>query len=261
MKLNNWFVPALISLGLILILFSTLVPQSKINLGSDEKELAKIVEKSGSVFLQNTEISVQVDLNINQVLKKNDLIRTDKNSSVLINFYNGGQFRLPEQTEVLLDKTESGAPLVVVRTGEIFIEKFGKPPGYSVRQNGQIYDSVDYALIDHKNTQFLKEPIPDQRNKELATISQQEIEQTLNSKKNDFFKCFGQLIQKNPQASGQVLLSFTIEKQGHTSKLEIAKSEILDVSFKSCLIEVVGRTKFRAFTGDPVTTIFPLKFE
>ena len=80
-------------------------------------------------------------------------------------------------------------------------------------------------------------------------------------KKNDFFKCFGQLIQKNPLASGQVLISFTIEKMGSTTKVEISKSDILDSSFKSCLIEVVARTHFRAFSGASITTVFPLKFE
>ena len=105
----------------------------------------------------------------------------------------------------------------------------------------------------------MQEPIPDQQNKEQ--ISQIEIENILNTKKNDFFKCFGQLIQKKPLASGQVLISFTIEKGGNTSKVEVSKSEINDVSFNSCLIEVVSRTHFRAFSGGPIATVFPLKFE
>ena len=204
-------------------------------------------------------MSASIDLKLMDAVQNRDLLRTDINSEALVEFNQGGQFRITEKSEILIDTLENGVPVVVVRSGEVFIEKFGKPPSFWVRKNGLIYNALDYALIDKMDSSKLRELLPDSNSKEH--ISQIEIETILNSKKNDFFKCFGQLIQKNPQSAGQVLISFTIEKQGHTTKVEIAKSDIADASFKSCLQEVVARTRFRSFSGSAVATVFPLKFE
>ncbi len=259
MRKSNWLVPGLIIVGFALIFFSVFAPQSKFQLGTSKNKSGRVVEKTGSVKVQSTENSLAEEVTAEYILNNRDLLRTDSGSEVLVEFTNGGQFRISEKTEVLLDRLENGTPLIVVRSGEIFIEKFGKAPSFWIRKDGQIYTAVDFALIDKKNSTRLQEPVPDQQNKEQ--ISQNEIEIVLNAKRNDFFKCFGQLIQKTPQASGQVLISFTIEKVGSTSKVEVAKSEISDVSFNSCLIEVVSRTHFRQFSGSPITTVFPLKFE
>jgi hypothetical protein len=259
MKLNNWVVPGLIALGVALILFSTILPQQKFQLGFSKKKFAHIVEKSGQVKRLNNEMPVSSDVKVNESVDERDTIRTDVNSEAVIEFDNGGQFRVSEKSEVLVDTLDNGQPLVVVKTGDVSIEKFGKNPSFWVRREGQLNSAVDYALIDKKNSPRLIEAIPEAQSKEQ--MSQLEIETILNSKKNDFFKCFGQLIQKNPQSAGQVLIAFTIEKQGQTSKVEISKSDINDSHFKACLIEVVARTHFRPFNGNPITTVFPLKFE
>lgn len=259
MKKNNWIVPGLILVGIVLIFFSIWAPQNKFQLSFSKKKLASVIEKTGSVLLQNSEMPVASDVKSSYPLDSRDILRTDMGSEALVEFNNGGQFRIVEKSEVVIDKLDNGTPVVVIRTGEIFIEKFGKDPSFWIRKDGQIYSAVDYALIDKKNSSRLREPLPEHQNKEQ--ISQIEIETILNSKKTDFFKCFGQLIQKNPLASGQILISFTIEKQGNTSKVEISKSDILDSNFKSCLMEVVRRTRFRAFAGSPIATVFPLKFE
>ena len=188
-----------------------------------------------------------------------DVVRTEAGADALIEFQNGGQVRVAEKSEVVIDLLDNGTPQVIVKSGEISVEKFGKSPGFWIRTEGQLYSATDYVLIDRKASAKLTEAIPTQTGSEQ--ISQVEIETVLNSKKGDFFKCFGQLIQKYPQAAGQVLISFTIERQGLASKVEISKSDIADPHFKSCLGEVVARTRFRAFTGNPVATVFPLKFE
>lgn len=259
MKKNNWLIPILIAVGISLIFFSTWLPQNNFQFNFSEKKLAKIIEITGSVKFQNSEMPTAVEIKTNDNIKSRDILRTDSNSESLIEFNSGAQFRISEKSEVVIDTLDNGSPVVVIRTGDIFIEKFGKPPSFWIRQNGQIYSAIDYALIDKTRTYKLSEPLPDSHLKD--NISQVEIETVLTSKKSDFFKCFGQLIQKNPQASGQVLISFLIEKQGHVTKVEISKSDISDVSFKVCLQEVVARTRFRSFNGNAVATVFPLKFE
>lgn len=260
MKKSNWIVPGLVIAGIALIFFSVWAPQNKLQLGFSKKNLATIVEIKGSVKVQNSEMPASADvINVNYKLESRDILRTGTESEALVEFSNGGQLRVVEKSEVLVDKLDNGAPIAIIRTGEIFIEKFGKAPSFWVRSEGQIYSAVDYALFDKKKSSRLREPIPDQQ--DVEQISQMEIETLLNSKKNDFFKCFGRLIQKNPQATGLVLISFTIENQGNTTKIEINKSDIADTNFKSCLIEVVARIRFRSFKGSPIATVFPLKFE
>lgn len=259
MKKSNWIVPGLIIVGIALIFFSTWAPQNKLQLGSSKKYIATVIEKKGLAKVQNSEMPVAADINANYKLENRDILRTDVESEVLVEFNNGGQFRIAEKSEVLVDKLNNGAPVAIIRTGEIFIEKFGKAPSFWVRSEGQLYSAIDYTLSDNNKSSRLHEPLPEKLDSEQ--ISQIEIETLLNSKKNDFFRCYGQLIQKSPQAAGLVLISFTIQNQGNTMNVEITKSDIADLSFKSCLIEVVARTHFRSFRGNPVATIFPLKFE
>lgn len=259
MKKSNWIAPALIIVGILLIFLSTWSPKDKLDLGFTKKKLATLIEKSGSIKVQNTDLNTTIEVSREQKLEAREMLRSDSNSEALIEFNTGAQFRLTELSEVLLDILDDGTPLVVVRTGDILVEKFGQPPSFWVRKEGQLYNAVDFALVDKKNNTRLNNNQANLQNKEQ--ITQLEIENTLNSRKNDFFKCYGQLIQKVPRASGQVLISFTIENQGQTSKVEISKSDIDDFNFISCLKEVVARTRFRTFTGNPVTTVFPLKFE
>lgn len=259
MKKNNWIVPSLIVVGIFLIIFSILSPQNNTRLQFSKKKIAYIVEKNGSVKIKNNEISTNTEVNIKDKVELRDILRTDANSEAVVEFNNSSQFRITEKSEVLIDLLDNGTPLVVIRTGEVFIEAFGNSTSFWVRKDGRMYNATDYALIDKKRAPKIKTVSSDQQNKEQ--ISQIEIENILNSKKTDFFKCYGRLIQKDPQATGQVLIAFTIEQQGHTSKIEISKSEFTDADFKSCLKEVVARTQFRPTSGNPIATVFPMKFE
>jgi hypothetical protein len=259
MKRNNWFVPVVITVGIIMIVLSIWAPQSQLLKNLGQKNFAHLVERTGTVKLQNNEMSAEIQIKSNYKIEPLDVLRTEDGSEAVVEFSGGGQFRMGEKSEVVVDVLDNGSPLVVIRSGEIFVEKFGVSPGFWVRSDGQLYSATDYVVLDRKNASKLMEPLPSQKGTDQ--ISQAEIEVVLNSKKNDFFKCFGQLIQKTPQATGQVLISFTIERQGLPSKVEISKSDISDAHFKNCLSEVVARTRFRSFSGEPIATVFPLKFE
>lgn len=259
MKKSSWLAPTLIVVGLLLILVSIWAPQQSTKFGFSQNYISTLIEKLGTVKIQNSEVSGFTDVKINQKIKKKTILRTEADSESLIEFKNGGQFRLPEKSEILIDTLENGAPVVVIRNGDIYIEKLGEAPSFWIRADGQIYLAADYAILDKKRASYLKESSSEQTSK--GHLSQIEIENTLSLKKNDFFKCYGQLIQKDPQATGLVLISFTIENHGKPKKVVISKSDIQDKNFQSCLQEVVVRSQFRNFSGTPVTTVFPLKFE
>ncbi len=256
---KSWIVPGLIILGAFLVIMSIWGPQGGFLPSRKEAPLAYLAEKTGQVTLANNQMPAPVPAKLNLSFYARDILRTEANADALIQWANEGQFRVSEKSEVLIDTLENGQPLVVVRSGEIVVEKFGRSPSFWVRKEGQLLSAVDFALADRKNLDKLKEPIPEKDNK--SQITQFEIESVLNAKKSDFFKCYGQALQKNAAARGQVLISFTIEKQGQTTQIEISKSEINDNNFNSCVMEVVGRTQFKSFSGPAVTTVFPMRFE
>lgn len=256
---TKWLMPGLIIVGIFLIVISIWGPQGSFTSIKKEAPLAVIAEKSGSATFANNQMPAPVSVKANQSLYARDIVRTDQNSDLLVRWDDQGEFRMSDKSEVLIDLLENGQPLVVVRSGDIVVEKFGHPPSFWIRKEGQLLSAVDFALADRKNLSKLRDPVPEKDNK--AQLGQIEIENILNAKKSDFFKCYGQILQKNAQARGQVLISFTIEKLGRTSQIEIAKSDINEASFKSCLIEVVARTQFKPFSGAPITTVFPIKFE
>lgn len=256
---KKWIMPALIVSGIFLLIISIWGPQNGFSPTRKEAPLAYLAEKTGDVTVTNNQMPAPVPAKMNASFYARDILRTNENSDALIQWANEGQFRVSEKSEVLIDTLENGQPLVVVRSGEIVVEKFGRAPSYWIRKEGQLLSAVDFALADRKNLNKLKEPLPEKDSR--AQITQFEIESVLNAKKTDFFKCYGQALQKNATARGQVLISFTIERQGQTTQIEISKSEITDQAFNSCVMEVVARTQFKSFSGPAVTTVFPMRFE
>ena len=57
---------------------------------------------------------------------------------------------------------------------DIFVEKFGEKTSFWVRTEGQLFSAADYVLVDKKSGSRLKEPTPQQNDREQ--ISQVEIE-------------------------------------------------------------------------------------
>ncbi|MBC7420167.1 MAG: TonB family protein [Bdellovibrio sp.] len=256
---KKWIVPGLLIFGAFLVIISIWGPQGGFSPSRKEAPLAYLAEKTGQVTIVNNQMPAPVSAKLNLSFYARDILRTEENSDVLVQWANEGQFRLSEKSEILIDTLENGHPLVVVRAGEIVVEKFGRAPSFWIRKDGQLLSAVDFALADRKNLSKLKDPLPEKDNK--SQITQFEIESMLNAKKSDFFKCYGQALQKNSAARGQVLISFTIERQGQTTQIEISKSEISDNNFNSCVMEVVARTQFKSFSGAAVTTVFPMRFE
>ena len=262
--MKNRVVIGLIIIGIVLIMVSVFVTNRNLDLLAS-KEIAKITEINSDTptgvitrgLDQYDDIPAKKGLKIRHL----DLIKTAPLSDVLITFtQTGGELRVLENSEILVEQTDDKTTLVTVRSGDVFIERFGKEPSFWVRKEGRQLTAMDYALSNEKNVESL-------RQKGLKTslpedvLPQSKIEEILASKKSDFFRCYGQLIQKTEQAHGQVLISFEISPIGKVTKVEINRSDIQDKSFKACLSEVVARTVFPKFSGSAITTVFPLKFD
>jgi hypothetical protein len=99
-------------------------------------------------------------------------------------------------------------------------------------------------------------PVP-----EGTGLTEKEIQETMNSHRTSFLKCYSGLLQKDAQAKGEATLTFTVENSGKLSAVEVTSSNLQQDDFKKCLIEVMNRVEFRPFDGSPISTLFPLKFE
>jgi len=262
--MKNRVVIGLIAIGLFLIIASVLIP----NRGFDflhSNTVAEIIEisseNSSGVLTHGLDQYDEIPAKLGMKLRHLDLIKTVALSETVIKLNRSeGEFRLQENSEALIEQLEDNTILITVRMGDITIENFGKTPSFWVRKDGRQLIAMDYALSNEKNTEILR-----QKGQKISTdnnvLQQSKIEEILNSKKSDFFRCYGQLIQKTEQAHGKVLISFEINNFGKVTKVEINRSDINDSSFKSCLSEVVSRTQFPKFSGPAITTVFPLKFD
>lgn len=260
--MKNWLIPGLIVLGALIVIASLVAPTRSFDL-FQKKSLATIIEVTGSATAQGLDEIDSLTLKKDSQIKTLDLLKTEAQSeiTVLINSIQG-EFRLLENSEALIEETESGKILVTVRQGDLLVDQFGKKPSFMVRKEGRQLSAMDYALSNDRNAELLRKQGTALNGTDSDKgLSQSKIEEIIGSKRSDFFRCYGQLIQKSEQAHGQVILSFEISNLGKVVKVDITKTEIEDASFKSCLSEVVARTSFPRFSGANITTVFPLKFE
>ena len=158
---------------------------------------------------------------------------------------------------------------LVLKKGEIQVENFGSEGSLFISKDGSRWTATDYEQIYKKrqgdpslpdtsvNADASNMPTPQSKD----GLSPDYIQDMMRAQRQTFFKCYTQLLQKSPGVTGQATLSFIIDKNGKVLQPEIASSNIADPGFKKCLLEALQRMEFKSFTGDPISTVFPLKFE
>lgn len=247
--------------GVLLILSALFLPLDQI-LFSPKKDLAQIIEIDGSAEVWSLD---QIDTMIaskDLMLKHFDVVKTANQSEVqLVILSTNTEIILKPSSEILIESLNETSVVITLRQGDIDLVDFGEAKNNLwIKKEGKLYTIVDFALSFNKNnTQLLTHTM--NSTDSSAKLTQAQIEEALNQRKNDFFKCYSQLIQKNEQAHGQVLLNFEIAPQGKIITVQVSKTDIQDPIFLSCLKEVVSRVRFQPFSGENITSFFPLKFE
>ena len=265
--MKSWVVPGIIAVGVLLILTSILWPKRDFEtLGN--KTVAQTLEVKGDVQVQGLD---QIDRSVVKTktpIKNLDLIITSNDSEAEFRIPElKSEFKVTENSEVLVEENDSESVILTIRQGEVIILDFGNTQNrFWIKKDGRQLTAIDYSLSNEKNTAYRQQNPKKLNVSEITSgsssdLSQAKIEEILNSKKDDFFKCYGQLIQRKEGANGQILLSFEIMSIGKVASVQISKTEIQDPVFLSCLKEVVARLQFPKFSGENVTSFFPLKFE
>ncbi len=264
---KNQLVFGFLFLGLILvgisIYFSFLSPRTP----DKEIRLARVDRETGKVFVLRSGYTQKENVEKRESLFNLDSIETLETGEALLSFESAYRVRLFNNAMVTLeriDDQEGFHVILILKRGEIRIENFGREGELFIAKNGDRVSATDY-----NSSPLSQAPVdPPQPNEAFSNpapsdqgLSEEEIGTVMSNHRTSFFKCYTQLLQKEPTAKGNVSLSFTIENNGKLSVAEVTASELSNEDFKKCLLEVLRRIEFRSFTGPAISTLFPLKFE
>jgi hypothetical protein len=240
-----------ISIGYMLTKTNTKTTQRPYLLGQIEK-------LSGNASITRKNHSRSHLLSESEPLNILDTIETHKQSQVELQFKNDAKIRLNPESKIIVDQ-EREVIIIILAKGSFVIESFGNSP-ISVSYQGQRVKLQEWEqwVISQNNPH---KPSGLNTYNSNDKLSENLVGDTIQAHKTKFLQCYNKLLQKTPGVSGSVTLAFTIEKSGRVSNPTIASSILTDSSFKSCLFEVLNRIEFKAFEGEPISTVIPLNFE
>lgn len=254
-------------LGLILVGLSTYFSFFAGRTPEKEIRLARIDRETGKVYALRSGYTQRelVDKRVN--LYNLDSVETLETGEAVLAFESAYRVRIYNNTLVTLERVDDQQGfhvVLIIKRGDIRIENFGRDGELFIAKNGDRVSASDY-----NSSPLAQTPVePPKPNEAFETpvsgdqgLSEEEIGTVMNNHRTSFFKCYTQLLQKEPSAKGNVSLSFTIENSGKLSVAEVTASQLQNEDFKKCLLEVLRRIEFRSFKGPAISTLFPLKFE
>lgn len=280
MERSLWLPIGFAIAGLLLIIGSFSMRLSKDERG-DARPLAWTEPVFGTVTVKSRGDADGRELRKRGTVRKGDTVETMAESEVRLGFTGGEELRLLENTVATLD-LEGGRPVLIVKSGHYDIEKTGQGD-MLLAQDGERHTLAELVqLADAKARSVSATPVtaltakkakavssvpdprawPEEMKLERAKgLTPDYIRETLKSQQSLFFKCYTQLLQKKPGITGDASVTFVIERNGKVGPASIASSSLQDPLFKDCLVQAVKRVEFKSFAGEPVSTLFPLRFE
>lgn len=269
MAKNNWLIPSLIIVGILSIALSLFIASQTEKQKPGSQPLARIELNLGKVFILRKNMTHKETLSTRATLFALDSVETSADGDATMEFDSAYRIRVQENSLVTLDE-ENERIVLIIKRGDVQVENYGREGTVFVSRDGVRWNATEYEMNYKK--QAPAETLPELAPAETGTspttttniasgLTSEYIQDTLKTHRGSFFKCYTQLLQKTPGVVGQATISFTIERTGRISQADIASSSITDTAFKKCLLGAIRRVEFQSFTGDPISTIFPLRFE
>jgi hypothetical protein len=186
----------------------------------------------------------------------------DPNSPVYIQWFNG---------EIEARKKGVRGKAYLIRDGRLYFpgqKPVDKPLALTVLRNApvdmQLADQgevpEEFAPDDHEEA----EELPAEAAKfggEPETLSNEYIDEMIVSRQSQLQKCWVSRLKDNPNLKGQMVLQFEITRRGKVRELRVADSTLNDDVLKRCVMSVIERIPFRAFTGQEISLSYPINFE
>lgn len=269
MTKNNGLIPSLIIAGILSVALSLFIASQTEKQKPGSQPLARIELNLGKVSVLRKNMTHKEALTRKATLFALDSVETGADGDATMEFDSGYRIRAQENSLITLDE-ENERIVLIIKRGDVQVENFGREGSVFVSRDGVRWNATEYETNYKKQapTETLPELAPAETGapSTLETntadgLTSEYIQDILKTHRGSFFKCYTQLLQKTPGVVGQAAISFTIERTGRVSQANIASSSITDVGFKKCLLEAIRRVEFKSFEGDPISTIFPLRFE
>jgi len=257
--MKNWALPLLAGIGVIFFVLSFFVSKNtdqQVGLG----RVASLDEVRGSVSGTKKTSPKKFKLTKGSELLPLDTLETNANGEALIRFDSGFTVRVFDNAFITIDK-ENESILLIVKRGDIHVESFGNDGQLVISKEGQRFQAAEYNLKYKGLADGLQLSQPSGTENQVNTLSTQQIQDTLNSHRNDFYRCYTKLLQKSPGVTGQSTLAFLIDPSGRVLNPSLSTSSLADNDFKVCLLEVISRVQFKSFVGESISAVFPLRFE
>lgn len=268
MAKNNWLIPSLIIVGALSVLLSLFIASQTEKTKPGARPLARLELNLGKVFVLRNNMTLKETLTRKATLFALDSVETGVDGDATMEFDSAYLIRIPENSLITVDE-ENDRIVLIIKRGDLQVENYGREGSVYISRDGVRWTATDYEMNFKKQSeaQTLPELAPEETamtpppGKVADGLTSEYIQDTLKTYRGSFFKCYTQLLQRTPGVVGQASISFTIERTGKVTQAEIASSSLSDAQFKKCLLEAVRRVEFKTFGGDPITTIFPLRFE
>lgn len=268
MAKNNWLIPSLIIAGILSVVLSLFIASQTEKQKPGARPLARIQLNLGKVYILRKNMTQKETLSRGATLYAKDSMESNADGDATMEFDSAYRIRIQENSLITIDE-ENERIVLIIKRGDVQVENYGREGTVFISRDGVRWNATEYEMNYKKqtSTETLPELAPVESSTTTANINAGEgltseyIQDTLKTHRGSFFKCYTQLLQKTPGVVGQATVSFTIEKTGRVSQSEIASSSINDAGFKKCLLEATRRIEFKSFAGDPITTVFPLRFE
>lgn len=267
MAKNNWLIPSLIIVGTISIALSLFIASRTEIQKPGARPLARLELNLGKVFVLRKSLTQKEVLSRRSTLFPLDSVETGVEGDATMEFDSAYRIRIQENSMVTLDE-EGDHIVLIIKRGDLQVENFGREGSVLISRDGIRWEATEYENVYKKQApaETLPEMAPTETLSTQPTsipegLTSEFILDTLKTQRGSFFKCYTQLLQKTPGVVGQASISFTIEPMGKVSQAEIASSSINDASFKKCLLDAIRRVEFKSFGGDPISTVFPIRFE
>lgn len=267
MKNRTQIIIGFLSLGIFFLGLSYYFSQKPTETSGIGLRLATVDRETGTVSIIRYGQGQKTKVDRRANLENLDSVETNEMGEALINFESAYRVRLKANSLITLESVDDPEGFhvdAIIKRGDLIVETTGREGELFIAKNGERIAAHQYnqsslaqapvaapVAIDEDSTQIEKSIGP----------SEEDISKTIHGYKNSFYKCFAQLLQKNPQAKGTASVTFTIENSGKISNVDSTSTSLNDEDFKKCLRDVMVRIEFKPFSGPPISTLFPMKFE
>jgi hypothetical protein len=255
MRRNNHLILIFLFSGLILIGIAFLISKW-IEGGPKIPPIATVEKISDQVFVLRKQLTQREVVGKRSLVYNLETVETGVDGEAVLDFTSSHRIKVYPSSEVTLGK-EGDKTVIYLKSGDVKVEAQGREGGLFISKDGTRWNANEYEPSKKEGDAGFRA----QERTMAEGLNPSYILMTLSAQKGTFYKCYTLLLQKNPKLTGEASISLTIEPTGKISRSEITTSTISDSTFKKCILEATNRIEFKPFSGEPITTVFPLKFE